>query len=25
VGKARLEGKDYIMQPDDVVDFRFNV
>lgn len=25
VGKARLEGKDYIMQPGDVVDFRFNV
>ena len=25
VGKARLEGKDYVMQPDDVVDFRFNV
>lgn len=24
-GKARLEGKDYIMQPDDVVEFRFNV
>jgi GTP-binding protein YchF len=24
-GKARLEGKDYVMQPDDVVDFRFNV
>jgi ribosome-binding ATPase YchF (GTP1/OBG family) len=24
-GKARLEGKDYIMHPDDVVDFRFNV
>ncbi len=25
VGKARLEGKDYVMQPDDVVEFRFNV
>ena len=25
VGKARLEGKDYVMRPDDVVDFRFNV
>jgi ribosome-binding ATPase YchF (GTP1/OBG family) len=24
-GKARLEGKDYVMQSDDVVDFRFNV
>lgn len=24
-GKVRTEGKDYIMQPDDVVDFRFNV
>ena len=24
-GKARLEGKDYVMQPDDVVEFRFNV
>ncbi|TAK89035.1 redox-regulated ATPase YchF [Patescibacteria group bacterium] len=24
-GKARLEGKDYIMRPDDVVEFRFNV
>jgi GTP-binding protein YchF len=24
-GKARLEGKDYIMQPDDVVEFRFNM
>ncbi len=24
-GKARLEGKDYIMHPDDVVEFRFNV
>mgnify|MGYP006279633327 CR=1 FL=1 len=24
-GKARLEGKEYIMQPDDVVEFRFNV
>jgi ribosome-binding ATPase len=24
-GKMRLEGKTYIMQPDDVVEFRFNV
>jgi GTP-binding protein YchF len=24
-GKARLEGKEYVMQPDDVVEFRFNV
>ena len=24
-GKLRQEGKDYIMQPDDVVEFRFNV
>ncbi|MFY9265243.1 MAG: redox-regulated ATPase YchF [Solirubrobacterales bacterium] len=24
-GKARLEGKDYVMRPGDVVDFRFNV
>lgn len=24
-GKLRLEGKDYVMQPDDVVEFRFNV
>ena len=24
-GKLRHEGKDYIMQPDDVVEFRFNV
>jgi GTP-binding protein YchF len=24
-GKMRLEGKDYIMQPGDVVEFRFNV
>jgi ribosome-binding ATPase YchF (GTP1/OBG family) len=24
-GRARLEGKEYVMQPDDVVDFRFNV
>jgi ribosome-binding ATPase YchF (GTP1/OBG family) len=24
-GKARLEGKDYLMRPDDVVEFRFNV
>jgi GTP-binding protein YchF len=25
IGKIRTEGKDYIMQPDDVVEFRFNV
>lgn len=25
VGKIRTEGKDYVMQPDDVVEFRFNV
>lgn len=25
VGKVRTEGKDYIMQPGDVVEFRFNV
>ncbi len=25
VGKVRAEGKDYIMQPDDVVEFKFNV
>lgn len=24
-GKVRTEGKDYLMQPDDVVEFRFNV
>jgi ribosome-binding ATPase YchF (GTP1/OBG family) len=24
-GKIRTEGKDYVMQPDDVVEFRFNV
>lgn len=24
-GKVRTEGKDYIMQPDDVMEFRFNV
>jgi GTP-binding protein YchF len=24
-GEARIEGKDYVMQPDDVVEFRFNV
>ncbi len=24
-GKLRTEGKDYLMQPDDVVEFRFNV
>ena len=24
-GKLRTEGKDYIMQPGDVVEFRFNV
>lgn len=25
VGKVRTEGKDYMMRPDDVVEFRFNV
>ena len=25
VGKARVEGKDYVMRDGDVVDFRFNV
>jgi ribosome-binding ATPase YchF (GTP1/OBG family) len=24
-GKVRTEGRDYIMRPDDVVEFRFNV
>jgi ribosome-binding ATPase YchF (GTP1/OBG family) len=24
-GKMRTEGKEYIMQPDDIVEFRFNV
>lgn len=24
-GKVRTEGRDYVMQPDDVVEFRFNV
>ncbi|MGO2745743.1 DUF933 domain-containing protein, partial [Microbacterium sp.] len=24
-GKARLEGKDYVMKDGDVVEFRFNV
>ena len=24
-GKIRTEGKNYIMQPNDVVEFRFNV
>ena len=24
-GKLKTEGKDYVMQPDDVVEFRFNV
>ena len=24
-GRMRLEGKDYVMQPDDIVEFRFNV
>ncbi|HVX56341.1 MAG TPA: DUF933 domain-containing protein, partial [Candidatus Saccharimonadales bacterium] len=24
-GKVRTEGKGYVMQPDDVVEFRFNV
>lgn len=25
IGKVRTEGKDYVMQPDDIVEFRFNV
>jgi hypothetical protein len=25
VGKARIEGKDYVMRDGDVVEFRFNV
>ena len=25
IGKARMEGKDYVMQDGDVVDFKFNV
>jgi ribosome-binding ATPase YchF (GTP1/OBG family) len=25
VGKVRVEGKDYVMQDGDVVEFRFNV
>ncbi len=25
VGKLRTEGKEYVMQPDDVVEFKFNV
>ena len=25
VGKVRTEGKTYVMQPDDIVEFRFNV
>lgn len=25
IGKVRLEGRDYVMRPDDVVEFRFNV
>jgi GTP-binding protein YchF len=25
VGKLRTEGKEYVMQPDDIVEFRFNV
>jgi hypothetical protein len=25
VGKVRIEGKDYVMQDGDVVEFRFNV
>jgi ribosome-binding ATPase len=25
VGKARIEGKDYVMADGDVVEFRFNV
>jgi ribosome-binding ATPase YchF (GTP1/OBG family) len=24
-GKVRTEGKDYVMKPDDIVEFRFNV
>ena len=24
-GKIRTEGKDYVMQPNDIVNFRFNV
>ena len=24
-GKVRTEGKDYVMQPNDIVEFRFNV
>jgi ribosome-binding ATPase YchF (GTP1/OBG family) len=24
-GKVRTEGKSYVMQPDDVVEFKFNV
>lgn len=24
-GKVRTEGKDYVMQPDDIVEFRFNI
>jgi ribosome-binding ATPase YchF (GTP1/OBG family) len=24
-GKVRMEGKDYVMQDGDIVDFRFNV
>ena len=24
-GKVRTEGKNYVMQPNDVVEFRFNV
>jgi ribosome-binding ATPase len=23
-GKARIEGRDYVMRPDDVVEFRFS-
>lgn len=25
LGKVRLEGRDYVMKPDDIVEFRFNV
>ena len=25
VGRVRTEGKDYVMQPNDIVEFRFNV
>ena len=25
IGKVRTEGRDYVMQPNDIVEFRFNV